>query len=236
LKNQLLKNYKHIFFDLDHTLWDFEKNTTEAIEEIYKIFHFSNWSTFTFNDFIKAFHEVNNYLWDKFNHGLIDRLELRNSRFKMVLGKLGVREHDIPKGIGEKYLELAPVKHSVIPFTHEILDYLKPKYRLHIISNGFDDIQHKKLKASNIHHYFEQIVTSDSSGHRKPQKGIFEFAMDEAGANRENSIMIGDNIDTDIIGAQNASMDHVFFNPNNIKHSLKVTFEIDSLREIKNIF
>lgn len=236
MKNQLFKNYKHLFFDLDHTLWDFEKNTSEAIEEIYQIFNFSSWSMFTIYDFMAIFHEVNNYLWDKFNHGLIDRLELRDSRFKMMLTKLGVSEKEIPVGIAEKYLELATVKRSVIPFTHEILDYLKPNYQLHIISNGFDDIQHTKLKSSNIYQYFDKIVTSDSSGHRKPQKGIFEFAMNEAGATRENAIMIGDNIDTDIIGAQNAEMDHIYFNPNKIKHSLKVTFEIDSLKEIMNIF
>lgn len=235
MQNPLLKKYTHLFFDLDHTLWDFEKNTSEAIEEIYELFNFSSWSTFAFNDFMTIFHEVNSYLWDKFNHGLIDRLELRNRRFKMILGKLGVSENKIPLGIAEKYLELAPVKRSVIPFTHEILDYLKPNYQLHIISNGFDDIQHTKLKASNIHQYFDKIVTSDSSGHRKPQKGIFEFAMDEAGATRENALMIGDNLDTDIIGAQNAEMDHIYFNPNKIKHSLNVTFEIDSLKQIMNI-
>ncbi len=236
MKNQLFKKYKHLFFDLDHTLWDFEKNTSEAIEEIYRIFNFASWSIFTLREFMEKFQEVNNYLWDKFNHGLIDRQELRNSRFKMMLTKLGVSEQEIPEGISEKYLEIAPVKERVIPFTHEILAYLKPNYRLHIISNGFDDIQHTKLKSSHIHQYFDKIVTSDSSGHRKPQKGIFEFAMTEAGATRDNAIMIGDNIDTDIIGAQNATMDHIYFNPNNTKHSLKVTFEIDSLKEIMNIF
>lgn len=230
-----MKNYKHLFFDLDHTLWDFDKNTTEAMEEIYKIFNLAKWSFFTFNDLMKIFYEVNNHLWDKFNHGLIDQWELRNTRFNIILGKLGMRENEIPKSIGEKYLEVAPAKHYVLPFTYEILDYLKPKYQLHIISNGFDDVQHTKMKSSKIHKYFDKIVTSDSSGHRKPQKGIFEFAMNEAGATRQNALMIGDNMDTDIIGAQNASMDHVYFNPSKIKHSLKVTFEIDSLKQIMNI-
>lgn len=231
-----MKNYKHLFFDLDHTLWDFEKNTSEAIAEIYKIFNLSKWKIFTYEDFMHIFQEVNNYLWDKFNHGLIDRMELRDSRFKMILGKLGVSEDEIPTGMSEKYLELAPVKQGVIPFTYEVLDYLKPNYQLHIISNGFDDIQHTKLKSSNIYHYFDKIVTSDSSGHRKPQKGIFEFAMEQAGASREDSIMIGDNIDTDIIGAQNATMDHIYFNPDKIKHSLNVTVEINSLKEIMHLF
>lgn len=231
----MLKNYKHLFFDLDHTLWDFDKNTSEALAEIYTLFNFSKWSFFTYNDLMKIFYEVNNYLWDKFNHGLIDRWELRNNRFNIILRKLGVSENEIPKGIGDKYLEVAPAKHYVIPYTFEILDYLKPNYQLHILSNGFDDVQHTKLKSSKIYQYFDKIITSDSSGHRKPQKGIFEFAMNEVGANRQNALMIGDNIDTDIIGAQNASMDHIFFNPTKIKHSLKVTFEIDSLQQIMNI-
>ncbi len=230
-----MKKYTHLFFDLDHTLWDFDKNTSEAIKEIYKLFNLSSWSLFNFHDFMKKFDEVNGLLWDKFNHGQIDKHELRDNRFKIILSKLGLSEREMPNGIAEKYLELAPVKQHVIPFTHEILAYLKPKYKLHIISNGFDDIQHIKLKSSNIYQYFEKIVTSDSSGHRKPQKGIFEFAMSEAGARRENAIMIGDNLDTDIVGAQNATMDHIFFNPGKVKHRYKVTFEINSLKQIMNI-
>ena len=127
------------------------------------------------------------------------------------------------------------MKPNVIPHAHDILEYLSPKYQLHIISNGFDDVQHSKMKASNIYEYFNVIVTSDSSGHRKPQKGIFEYAMSQAGATKDNALMIGDNIETDIVGAQNASMDHIFFNPSKHKHSLKVTYEIDSLKQIMNI-
>lgn len=230
-----MKNYKHLFFDLDHTLWDFEKNTTEAIGEVYELFDLSKSSLFNFIDFRKMFQEVNGYLWDKFNNGQIDKHELRDNRFKLILGKLGMSEGEMPMGIAEKYLELAPLKPHVIPFTHEILTYLEPKYILHIISNGFDDIQHLKLKSSNIYEYFEKVVTSDSSGHRKPQKGIFEFAMNTTGANRDNAIMIGDNLDTDIKGAQNAAMDHIFFNPEKVKHNYNVTFEVDSLKQIMNI-
>jgi len=230
-----LKKYKHLFFDLDHTLWDFEKNTYEAMEEIYRIFNFSKWSFFSFSDLMKNFNDVNNYLWEKFNYGLIDGDELRYSRFNIILERLNVDQNEIPAGIADKYLEIAPAKQNVIPFTHEILDYLKPNYQLYILSNGFDDVQHMKLKAANIHQYFDKIITSDSSGHRKPHKEIFEYAMNEAGATRENALMIGDNLGTDINGAQNAAMDHVFFNPAKIMHSEKVTFEIDSLKQLMKI-
>jgi putative hydrolase of the HAD superfamily len=185
--------------------------------------------------FMAAFHEVNNYLWDKFNHGHIDRMELRNERFNLILSKFGVNVREIPKGMGEKYLEVAPIKSRVIPDTFEILEYLKPNYQLHIISNGFDDVQHIKLNAAKIHHYFDKIVTSDSSNFRKPQREIFEFALKVTGASLENALMIGDNIDTDILGAQNAEMDHVFFNPGKIKHSLQVNYEVETLSQIMNI-
>jgi putative hydrolase of the HAD superfamily len=230
----LKKLYKHLFFDLDHTLWDFESNTTEAIMEIYDIFGFRDWG-FSFHDFLKYFHETNNYLWNKFNHGLIDRTELRDMRFKLILGNFGISEEKVPPEIGDRYLEIAPSKSKVLPFTYQVLDYLQPKYELHIISNGFDDVQHRKMKAANIYHYFEKIITSDNSGYRKPQKEIFEFAMNEAGASRADSLFIGDNPDTDIQGAQNAQMDHIFFNPECIIHSFTVTYEIKSLQQIMNI-
>lgn len=224
-----------MFFDLDHTLWDYDVNTSEAILEVYAYFDMAKWSFFTFEQFVTVFHEVNNFLWDRFNHGKLDRLTLRNERFKMILTRLGVQAHEIPVGIGEKYLELAPIKAKVIPYTLEILEYLKPNYNIHIISNGFDDVQASKLLASKIHHYFDKIVTSDSSKFRKPQKEIFEHAMTLTGASLADAIMIGDNLDTDISGAQNARMDHIFFNPKKLVHHLKVTYEINSLQQIMNI-
>lgn len=230
-----MKKYRHLFFDLDHTLWDFDNNTLDAMKDIYKIFDLSKWTYFNFDKLMVVFNEVNNYLWDKYNHGLIEQMELRNERFHIILGKLGVPDNEIPKGIGEKYIEIAPIKQKVIPFSHEVLAYLRPNYDLHIISNGFDDIQYKKLNAANIRHYFIEIITSDGSGFRKPAKEIFEYAMKKAGASKENSLMIGDNMDTDIIGAQNASMDHMYFNPNKTHHNLKVNFEINSLKQIIQI-
>ena len=231
-----MKKYEHLFFDLDHTLWDFDKNTSEAIREIYDYFNFSKWGFFNLQELLEVFREVNNFLWNRFNQGLIDRLELRNIRFQMILENLGVNKEEIPDGIGIKYLEIAPKKSSVIPHAHEVVKNLASKYHLHIITNGFDDVQHTKLKSAALHTYFDQIVTSDSAGSRKPKKEIFEFALSVAGATTENSIMIGDNLETDIVGARNADLDHVFFNPGNEKHSLPVTFEIGNLRQLTQIF
>jgi len=231
-----LRKYQHIFFDLDHTLWDFDKNTGEAIREIYDYFNFSKWNLFGFQELLEIFYEVNDQLWDRFNQGSIDRLELRNIRFPLVLEKLGITSHDVPADIGIKYLEIAPAKSGVVPHAHEVLDFLAGNYRLHIITNGFDDVQHTKLKSAGLYDFFDKIITSDGAGSRKPKKEIFEFALTSAGADITNAIMIGDNLKTDIVGAKNASMDHVFFNPSKAHHSYEVTYEIDNLRQLTGIF
>jgi putative hydrolase of the HAD superfamily len=231
-----LKKYQHLFFDLDHTLWDFDKNTGEAIEEIYHLFNFGKWKFFNLQELLQIFQEVNNYLWDRFNKGLIDRLELRNIRFPLILEKLGVNREEIPEGIGLKYLEIAPKKSGVISHAHEVLEELSKRYRLHIITNGFDDVQHTKMRSSGLDTYFDEIVTSDSAGSRKPKKEIFEYALACVGGDSMDSIMIGDNIETDIVGAMNANLDNVFFNPFGQKHDHSVTYEIDNLRQLTSIF
>jgi putative hydrolase of the HAD superfamily len=229
------RNYRHIFFDLDHTLWDFERNSRHAISELYHLFDFSRWQLFSLNDLVNMFHEVNNWLWEQYNKGLIDRLELRNTRFRIVLDKLGLRPHQIPGEIGIKYLEICPRQPHVIPHAHEILHYLKDRYPLHIITNGFNDVQLIKLKSADLLHYFDKIITSDMSGFRKPQRDIFEYALATTGAQRHRSIMIGDNLEADIAGARNASLDQVFFNAPGVEHSENVTFEIQHLEELRNI-
>lgn len=223
-----------MFFDLDHTLWDFDANTAEAVSEIYNLYGFSE-KHFFLEDFLLRFNETNNYLWDKFNHGLIGRSELRNDRFKIILGKFGIPESEVPADIGDAYLKIAPSKSKVMPHTHELLEYLLPTYTLHIISNGFDDVQFRKLEAANLLPYFDKIITSDNSGYRKPQKEIFEFAMQSAGTSLSESLFIGDNTDTDIQGALNAGMDHIYYNPLKKPHNFPVTYEVHCLREIMNI-
>ena len=223
-----------MFFDLDHTLWDYDRNTSEAVTEIYHLYQHLKWP-FSLEEFITLFHETNEVLWDKFNHGHIGRMELRNDRFRIILGKLGIPENEVPEEIGDAYLKVAPSKSQVVPHTFQLLDYLMPKYILHIISNGFDDVQFRKLEAAGILHYFDKIITSDNSGYRKPQKEIFEFAMKSAGTNVAESIFVGDNVHTDIQGAINAGMDHIYYNPEIKAHDFPVTYEVSCLKEIMNI-
>jgi len=229
------RTYKHILFDLDHTLWDFEKNSTEALLEVYDHFQLSRHNKFTAVEFILKFKEVNASLWDQYNLNKIEKEYLRNERFKLTLEGLGIQENEIPPEIGEIYIQLCPVKPHVIPHSFEVLDYLKPKYKLHIITNGFDDVQDIKLSHSKLKNYFDFIFTSERAGHKKPSKEMFEKAIEWLGADPEECIMIGDNPVTDIQGAINASLDVIYFNPGNLPHSLPVTYEIRSLIELKNI-
>ena len=227
--------YKHILFDLDHTLWDFERNSSETLYELYEIYHLDQFNIFNNNEFVQKFKAINAILWEQYDRNDIDRMFIRTNRFKMVLTQLGLEEQDVPKDISEVYLDICPTKRNVIPDTFEVLDYLKGRYQMHIITNGFDDIQDTKLNSSNLRGYFDKVFTSEAVGFKKPSKEMFEKAVNLIGTSKKSCVMIGDNIETDIKGAINASLDVIFFNPENINHELTVTHEISSLVELKTI-
>ncbi len=227
--------YKHILFDLDHTLWDFEKNSEEALFELYDRYEFKRLGTFTNLKFATAFKEINASLWEQYNRNEIGKEFLRTARFSMALNTLGVNKKDIPHDIGEVYLELCPVKGHVIPYAFEILEYLQPRYSLHIITNGFDDVQDIKLTRSKLKDYFEYVITSEKVGFKKPSREMFEKAVALLGADKKECIMVGDNPETDIQGAINAQLDVIYFNPEKVLHKLPVTHEIQCLSELKHI-
>ncbi len=231
-----MKQYRHIFFDLDHTLWDYDKNTQEAIQELFVLYQLDKLNLFTSEEFLANFFEINNYLWDRYNHGMIGQAELRQSRFNLIFNKLGVHNGDIPLDIDNKFIEICPAKPHLLPHAMSTLDYLSKKYRLHIITNGFDDVQFRKLKSAAIDGYFEEIVTSENSGFRKPERGIFDYAMNKAGASRNDAIFVGDNPDTDVVGAINAEMDFVYYNPAKRPHDISIKYEIDCLSQLLDIF
>lgn len=227
--------YKHLLFDLDHTLWDFDRNSGETLLELYHFYNFKRYNKFSRDDFLQKFKEVNTILWELYDRDEIDRMYIRENRFNMVLTQLGLREQDVPQDISEVYLSICPTKSNVIPDTFEVLDYLKGKYQMHIITNGFDDIQDAKLNSSNLRGYFDKIFTSEAVGFKKPSKEMFEKAVELIGTQKKSCVMIGDNLETDIKGALNASLDVIFFNPDHIKHDLQLNYEIQSLLELKNI-
>ena len=225
--------YKCLLFDLDHTLWDYETNSRESLSELYNEFGLKNRGVNELQ-FLDTFYVVNNELWDLYDRGLLHRDVIRNERFHKILTTLGVDDYKMSLDFSNEYIAQSPKKKNLMEGCVQTLDYLRPKYPMVIVTNGFDEIQSTKLASGGIEHYFKSIVTSARAGHKKPAKEIFEFALQENNAAPHEAIMIGDNLLTDIAGASNANIDTVFFNPNKVKHDTRVNYEIESLRELMN--
>jgi putative hydrolase of the HAD superfamily len=230
-----LKTYRHLFFDLDHTLWDFEKNADETLRTLFELHNLGRYG-FSVDTFIARYSEVNHALWRLYQANKIGQQELRSVRFVRTLTKLGVPEDEVPATISDEFTDILPQKSAVFPYTHHVLDYLRDKgYVLHLITNGFQDMQHLKLASSRLTDYFVEVVTSEHSGCLKPDRRIFEHALERAGATATESLMIGDNLECDVLGAYNAGIDQVYFNPDKRRHSAQITYEISCLSELKEI-
>lgn len=229
-----MSTYQHIFFDLDHTLWDFERNSTETLLEMYKDYDIGAVGNVGEEEYLAAFREVNRILWTSYNESKIDKTYIRERRFEMIFDRLGMDATEMPKNLGEIYLFKCPTKGHLLPYAKEALDYLSENYRLHILTNGFGDVQDIKLESSGIKHYFETVVTSECTGHKKPSPEIFHFALDKATATLAESVMIGDNLNTDISGAIGIGLDSVFYNPHKSFHKSKPKYEIDCLRKLQD--
>jgi putative hydrolase of the HAD superfamily len=225
--------YKHIFFDLDHTLWDFEKNSTETLTELFYQFHLETRGIPDLDTFIKTYLHRNEMMWEQYRYGNIDKDILRNRRFEYTLYDLQIEDSELSKSLSDEYIKRAPFKTNLFPDTHEVLGYLKKKYVLHIITNGFRETQFIKMNSTNITHYFSEIILSEEAGYKKPDPNIFYHSLEKAGTNAGDSLMIGDNLDVDIAGARAAAIDQVYFNPNRIPHERETTFEVHSLIELK---
>jgi len=231
-----MEKYKHIFFDLDHTIWDFEANAKLTMHALYEDFELASIGITNFDNFFNAYSEHNHKLWARYTKGFIRQEELRWKRMWHTLLDYKIANEGLSKEMSTKYLDLLPTRTKLFPYTHELLTYLKSKnYMLHIITNGFEDVQHNKIKNSNLSQYFTNIITSQGSNSVKPEKAIFDYAMQKANAIAANCVMIGDNIDADIQGGINAGIDTIFVNHIQAIPSIKATFEVASLQEITTI-
>ena len=232
-----MAKYKHLFFDLDHTLWDFDTNAKETLIDIYALFELEKKNVFPFEDFYRKYLHHNEVLWDRYHKGFITGDELKWRRMWRTLLEFKIGDEQLAKDISAHFLEILPTKGILFPYTREILDYLTAKnYKLHLITNGFEKTQWNKLNQSNLGHYFTQVITSEASNSLKPKKEIFEYALSKAGAALNESIMLGDNLDADIQGGINAGMDTVFVNHINAVTELKPTYIVRHLKELENIF
>jgi putative hydrolase of the HAD superfamily len=228
--------YKDLFFDLDHTLWDFETNSKETIQELYNTHHLEALGIVDFDGFYNTYSAHNHRLWDRYTKGFIKQEELRWKRVYLSLLDFKVANEPLAKEMAQAYLEILPNKKHLFPYTIEILDYLKQKdYKMHLITNGFESVQFKKIKNSGIADYFIEVITSESSNSLKPHKDIFEYALKNANATVTESIMIGDNESADIQGGINIGMDTVFVNYIQTTPTIPATYTITHLKELETI-
>ena len=228
--------YTHLFFDLDHTLWDFDTNAKETLSEVFEIFHLETRVATSFMEFYRIYLHHNAILWDRYHKGFISSDDLKWKRMWRTLLDCKVGDEVLAKELSAKFLEILPTKNLLFEYTIEILEYLmEKKYSMHLITNGFEKTQWSKIHNSALTKYFTHVITSEGSSAVKPAKEIFEYAVKMAEANLEECIMIGDNQDADIQGAINAGMDNIFVNHINAALTLTPTYTIYHLKELEDI-
>ncbi|MET0944082.1 MAG: YjjG family noncanonical pyrimidine nucleotidase [Flavobacterium sp.] len=218
-----------VFFDLDHTLWDFDKNSEMAFDRIFK----SKFPEINIKDFIEKYAPINQACWKLYQNDQITHVELRYNRLKFSFDALNVDISDENiNTIANDYIEFLTDNNHLFDGAIEVLEYLKPKYKLHIITNGFANVQEKKINNALLSGYFNTITNSELAGVKKPNSIIFDYAVNLAKASKENSIMIGDCLDADVNGALNAGLDAIFFNEKMIKAPENIK-QINHLLELK---
>lgn len=229
------KCYRHLFFDLDRTLWDFDAAAEVAFERIYEQYHLRELGIPSAHEFHMVYHPLNEKLWELYRADQITKDELNRTRFLKPLEHYGIHDIALADHLSEDYVYWSPRIVRLVPGTMELLEYLKPKYHLHLITNGFEEVQHTKLSGSGLEPFFETLTVSEEVGVKKPNPEIFRYALKKAGATPEESLMIGDEMAVDIDGARAAGIDQVFFNATSQPAQGKCTFEVSSLSEIKGI-
>ena len=229
--------YKHLFFDLDHTLWDFDANSRLTLHELYHSFNLEQKGVDNFELFHKIYLVNNDKLWARYRNGFIKVDELRWKRMWLTLIEFKIGDESLARLMGDEFINLLPFRNTLFPHTIEILQFLTDKnYQLHLITNGFEATQHYKLKNSGIDKFFIEVITSEGSNSLKPHKEIFEYAFSKTKSQAHESIMIGDSMEADIQGAINAGIDQVYVNHLNIEPIIQPTYTVYSLKELENIF
>ncbi|MGL4227176.1 MAG: YjjG family noncanonical pyrimidine nucleotidase [Tannerellaceae bacterium] len=227
--------YKHLFIDLDDTLWDTFNNNKESLKEVYDIYEF-NRSYASFEVFFDRWFPYNNHLWDLYRQDKISKQQLVTKRFEHMVEPMGITDPDFIQQLNKEFLQRSSSKSGLLPFALDILHYLQDKYTLHILSNGFREVQYKKMDNSGLTSFFDKIILSEDAGANKPSKDIFDYALSITSANREEVLMIGDSWEADIVGAHQSNIHQVWYNPHRLCPSdFTPTYEISNLKELQNI-
>jgi putative hydrolase of the HAD superfamily len=225
--------YKHLFFDLDRTLWDFDTNNRRTFDELFTKFELMRRGIIDPGRFYNEYQKINIALWEEYKHQRITKETLNFKRFYDSLLLYNIADSTLATEIGNFYITNSPLKTVLYPNTLETLEILHSKYKLHIITNGFEEVQYIKIARSGLEKYFDKIITSEKAGFKKPDRKIFEYALQETGATPEESIIIGDDPEADIYGASLIGMDQIWVkHPPVLPFNGKATFEVLQLSEI----
>jgi putative hydrolase of the HAD superfamily len=230
------QKFQHIFFDLDHTLWDFETNSRLALEEIFQEVQLLEKGIPSFEQFHKAYLPINDYYWFRYHNKLCTKEETRTGRFYDTLKSFGVEDNSLAQEIAARYVSLSPYKTALHHGALEVVSRLSETHELHIITNGFSEVQRIKIQESGLAPFFKHLIISEEVGVQKPQPEIFHHLLSLISASKRDCVMVGDNFNTDIEGARNAGIAQMYFNPHKKPlRGQKPTYTIHHLQEVANI-
>ncbi len=227
-----MKRYAHLFFDLDHTLWDFRTNSRTVLRSLFHELELAAHGLPDADALIEVYEEINAGLWKRMESGLLDKEVMRVLRFRNTLLRFGVKNERLAKSMGDCYLERTPLMNGLFPGTIDLLNYLRPHYGMHIITNGFELTQATKLRSSGLRPLFDHVITSEAAGAGKPDRRIFEKALRLARAEANECLMIGDSITADMMGARAVGMDQAHFAPDGGADP-EATYRIQRIEELR---
>lgn len=225
----------HIFFDLDRTLWDFEANSYDELMAIWKRNGLHQRGISLPDEFIKIYKKINEACWEAYRKNEITKEVLRGDRFRKTLAYYGIDDQQLAEDIGVQYIANSPQRTKLVEFSHQVLDYLSTKYELHMITNGFEEVQHIKLEKSGLDKYFGEIITSEMAGVKKPDQRIFDLAIEKSGARPGQSVYVGDDLVVDVLGAISAGWHAIYYNPHRVAHNHSTFADVQCLSEIKHV-
>lgn len=227
--------YKNLFFDLDDTIWAFSHNARNTFEEVYRKYDFDRYFD-SFDHYYSLYQRRNAELWVEYAEGKVTKYELNRQRFFYPLHAVGVEDESLAERFAEDFFAIIPTKSALMPYAKEVLEYLAPKYNLYILSNGFRELQSRKMRSAGVDGYFKKVILSEDIGVLKPWPEIFNFALSATQSELRESLMIGDNWEADIAGARGVGMHQVFYNvAQRTSFPFTPTYSIDSLKELMNL-